>query len=219
MKLNVLLITGGHGFEREPFFAMWQSLAGVTYREVEYPEAEVYFTPERAAEFDAFVYYDFGQTMSERAQRDFSALLQRGKGMVFLHHALLGHANWPEYVRIVGGAWIDKERVIDGRAYAPSQYSPNQNVAVQIAAPEHPVTAGVKNFELVEETYKNLYIAPDVTPLLTTKNPTSESVLGWVRQHARSRIVYLQPGHGATAFNDSNYRQLLRQAIEWAAGN
>ena len=216
MKFNVLLITGGHGYDRDAFQAMWKALSDVSLHEVQYPAAEAYFKTDAAAKFDAFVFYDFAQTMSAEARADFLRLLERGKGLVFLHHSICGHYEWPEYERIVGGAWINTERTIDGRVYAPSQYAPNQQVAVHLCP--HPVTQGLQDFEMVEETYKSLYIAPGLTPLLTTENPTSEPLLGWAHQYEKSRIVYLQPGHGATAFNDSNYRRLVLQAIQWTSG-
>ena len=217
MGCNVLLIMGGHGYDRDAFSAMWKALDDVSIREVQYPAAESFFKRDAAAEFDAFVFYDFAQTMSAAAHADFLSLLQNGKGLVFLHHSICGHYEWPEYERIVGGAWINTERTIHGRVYAPSQYAPNQNVAVHLCP--HPVTEGLQDFEMVEETYKSLYTAPGLTPLLTTEHPSSDPLLGWAHQYAQSRIVFLQPGHGASAFNDPNYRRLVRQAIQWTSGS
>lgn len=214
---RVLLITGGHDFDRDAFFAMWKACDDIAFQNVEYPHAETFFTPEKSAAFDAFVFYDFGRTMSAAAKTDFLRLLKQGKGLVFLHHALLGHEDWPEYPRITGGAWIDRERTIDGRLYAPSQYAPNQTIDVHIADVAHPITAGLQNFTLIDETYSGLYINPAVKPLLTTAHPKSERLLGWTQSYDQSRVVYLQPGHGASAFDNPNYRTLLRQAIHWVS--
>ena len=219
MNLNVLLITGGHDFDRDAFFAMWRELDGVTFQNVQYPEAESFFTTDRAKQFDAFVFYDFAQTMSAGAKNDLLQLLKQGKGLVFLHHSIHGHEDWPEYPRIVGGAWVAGKRTIDGRVFAPSQYFPNQHITVQIAREPHPVTQGLQDFEMVEETYKSVYVNPGATPLLTTTHPNSEHVIGWAHRYEQSRVVGLQPGHGATAFNDPNYRRLVRQAIQWVSGN
>ena len=37
------------------------------------------------------------------------------------------------------------------------------------------------------------------------------------RTEGKSRMVYLQLGHGPEAFNDVNYRKLLAQSIRWTA--
>ena len=215
MTLNVLLLTGGHGYDHNAFNAMWKALDGVSVREVQYPAAEAFFKPDAAAEFDAFVFYDFAQTMSADARADFLRLLQRGKGMVFLHHALCGHDDWPVYKEIVGGAWFNAAQTVEGRVYGPAQYTLDQTVAVKVCP--HAVTQGLQDFEMIEETYKSLYVAPGLTPLLTTTHPKSDPLLGWAHQYEQSRIVFLQPGHGASVFNDSNYRRLVLQAIQWAS--
>lgn len=218
MNVRVLLITGGHPYEREPFEMLWKSFPYVTLQEAQYPDAEAWFTPQRAGEIDVFAFYDFGQRMSATAQRNFVELTRRGKGFVFLHHALLGHADWPEYIRIVGGAWIDTPREIDGKTYPPSQYACDQQVSVAIAG-EHAITRGQQDFMLHDETYQQLYIAQDNTPLLTTTHPRSDRMLAWTRRYERARVVYLQPGHGPTTYCDPNFRRILGRALQWAAGS
>jgi type 1 glutamine amidotransferase len=56
-----------------------------------------------------------------------------------------------------------------------------------------------------------------VTPLITTTHPKSGKPLGWTRTQGKSRVVFLQLGHGKEAFNDGNYRKLLAQSIRWTA--
>jgi hypothetical protein len=61
-------------------------------------------------------------------------------------------------------------------------------------------------------------VLPDSHVLLKTDHPTSTPALAWTRTQAKSRIVTIQMGHDAHAFNDANYRRLLTQAIAWTAG-
>jgi hypothetical protein len=53
--------------------------------------------------------------------------------------------------------------------------------------------------------------------LITTTHPKSGKPLGWFRTEGKSRVAYIQPGHGPEAFSNGNYRQLLAQSIRWAA--
>ena len=57
----------------------------------------------------------------------------------------------------------------------------------------------------------------DIVPLITTAHPKSGKPLGWTRQEGKSRIVYLQLGHGPAAYGNSNYRKLVGQAIDYVA--
>ncbi len=81
----------------------------------------------------------------------------------------------------------------------------------------HPITAGLKAFSIHDEIYWGHRVGKDVTPLLTTTHPKSGKPLGWCHEYGKSRVVTLQLGHGAEAFNNENYRTLVAQSIAWTA--
>lgn len=97
---NVLLITKGHPFKKEPFFAVFDANPAIRWTHVEQPAAQLFFTPEHAAPYDAFVLDDMpgiafrasqpplSPEPTEQFKRGVAALLQRGHGFVFLHHAI-----------------------------------------------------------------------------------------------------------------------------------
>lgn len=106
--IETLLITGGHAFERDPFFQMIGALCEpapgtkINWTHVEHPAAEALLHSVGAGRFDVIVWYDMpGVTFTNAsppfAQVDptaaykaaFMALLDAGKPMVFLHHAIL----------------------------------------------------------------------------------------------------------------------------------
>ncbi len=87
-----------------------------------------------------------------------------------------------------------------------------------IPAGPHPVIAGIAPFHIQDETYKRMWISPQVRPLLTTDNPTSDTTLAWLGPSPASRVVAIQLGHGPTAFGNPSYRTLVHNAILWAAG-
>lgn len=54
-----------------------------------------------------------------------------------------------------------------------------------------------------------------MTPLLTTDEPSSTPVIGWVKKFGKAKIVVLQGGHDAPTFENPHFRKLLKQAIVW----
>lgn len=82
----------------------------------------------------------------------------------------------------------------------------------------HPITAGINNFTIHDETYCNYYTAPDVTLLLTTDNPRNEPPVAWAKQYGKSRVFYIMFGHGPSAWENPTYRRILANAVRWAAG-
>jgi hypothetical protein len=217
-KIRVLVVTGGHGFEREPFFAMFKSDEGIAHQSVEHPKAHDFFKSEATSQFDVVVLYDMWQDIADEAKANFVNLLKQGKGVVALHHALGGYPEWDEYVNIIGGKFRLTKSVENGVEKPPSGFKHGVKFTVHVADANHPVTKGLKDFEIVDETYNHFDVSPQVKPLLTTDEPTSQKTIGWAHTYGKSRIVYVQLGHNHTAYENPNYRRLVAQAIRWVKG-
>ena len=82
---------------------------------------------------------------------------------------------------------------------------------------DHPITAGLADFALRDESYHGLWIDPEATVLLTTDCATSDKPLAWCKTYAKAKTVCIQLGHGPAIFTDANYRRLVAQAIRWTA--
>lgn len=216
-KIRVLVVTGGHGFEKPQFFQMFKDNPDITYEAVEHPNAHAKWRPEAAKSYDVIALYDMWQPVTDEAKADLLALLQAGKGLVVLHHAIASYQDWPEYANIIGAKYYLAKTVVDGVEKPRSAYKHDVDFKVGIAPGGHPVTAGLKDFEIHDETYKWFDVATSVTPLLTTTEPESGPVIGWAKTYAASRVVYLQLGHDHFAYENPAYRRLLRQAIRWTA--
>jgi len=68
-----------------------------------------------------------------------------------------------------------------------------------------------------DEIYWGFRVGADVKPLITTTHPRSGKPLMWTRTEGKSRLVYLQLGHGPSAFKDENFRELVARSIRWVA--
>ena len=215
-KIRVLVITGGHEFEHDPFLKLFSDNPDITFQAVEHPNAHALLKPEAAKAYDVLVTYDMHQEITDEAKADFLARLKEGKGLVVLHHAIASYQRWPEYSKIIGAHYYLEKTTVGGVEKARSTYQHDLNFKIHVADPSHPVTRGVKDFEIHDETYNLFDVAKDVHPLLTTDEPQSNKVIGWAKTYGPARVVYLQSGHDHFAYENSNYQQILRQAIRWA---
>ena len=212
-KTNILIITGGHDFENGPFFNMFKNMPDISYTNMAQPEAnEIYGSPE-IKKYDVLVFYDMVQEISDTQKQALTALLKKGKGMVFLHHSLASYQTWEEFENIIGGRYILKLETTPDSLL--SDYKHDVNVRINIKNTKHSVTKGIKSFDIYDEVYSHYKVEPDVQILLTTDHPESDKIIGWAHQYKNSKIVYIQPGHGHQAFENDNYRQLVYQAITW----
>lgn len=216
-KIRVLVVTGGHDFEREPFFKLFKDNPDITYQAVEHPNAQALFSTESARNWDVLVLYDMHQPISEQTKTDFKARLKDGKGLVVLHHAIANYQDWAEYAKIIGAKYYLEPTTVDGVKKERSLWQHNVEIPVKIADTSHPVTAGLKDFTIHDETYKLFDVFGDVQPLLRTEHPLSNELIGWARNQENARVVYLQLGHDHFAYENPNYIRLLRQAIQWTA--
>jgi len=258
---NTLVVTKGHPFEREPFFAMLErvfaahSLGELTH--VEHPAASAVFAPETLANFDSVVFYDMpGIAFSAESgvepvyaepRKDFKKNLQlateRGVGFLFLHHAIAGWPAWEGYAELIGGRFCYTPQVLRGEQVSDSGYRHKVGHIVEVVA-EHPVTQGVDTqFSMVDELYLSQVFEDSVQPLLRSSHsftqegfysaakavvdgemfsnagwshPPGSNLVGWTREQNASRIVYLQGGDDAKAWDNRNYQKLLGNAIRWA---
>jgi len=215
--LHVLVTYGGHGFQQKEFFAMWDALPGVTYTKAEMPKEADLLKPGLENSYDVIVMYDMAKGFTPEQRKAFVALLDTGIGLVSTHHNLGAHPDWPEFAKIIGGRYVFTPTTIDGKKHAKSTYSEGEEISVTVADKEHPVTKGLADFKIHDETYGNIYVAPDSHVLLTTAHPKCARDIAWTRQYGKSRVCYLIFGHDSKAWADPAYKNLLMRAIRWAA--
>ena len=215
--IRALIVTGGHDFEREPFFDLFRSLPGLSFKEAVHSNAHKLFKPDAAKEFDVLVLYDMWQTITEEAKADLVNLVKQGKPVVALHHCLAGYNDWPEYARMIGGRYRLNKETVNGKERQGSVYLHGMSSTIKIADSRHPITRGLKDFPIVDETYGDFDVDPGVKPLLTNDHPTSSKTVAWCHTYGKSRVVYIQLGHGPEAFENPSYHRLVGQAIRWVS--
>ena len=203
--IRVALVTGGHDHPLS-FYSIFET--STLYVTVEpHPRAFDYDMRKR---FDVIVLYDMIKTGLDPVKRaNLRAFAESGKGLVVVHHALCSHGDWPWwYEELTGARWLEPG----------STYKEDLDLDIQAVVKNHPVLAGIPPFQIRDETYGKLWFSPGVQVLAKTTHPTSDGPVVWVGPWTKSRVITVQLGHGSEAHHNPNYRQLLRNAIDWAAG-
>ena len=209
--LQVLLITGGHDFDRNAFFQLLNDLQGMTFTEVKHPQANDYFLGNKTDAFDVILFYDMVQDISQAQREGFEKLVEKGIGLVFLHHSIVSYPDWDYYKNAVGGRYHAK-------GPKASNYTHEVDFNAELISQSHPVLQGLEDFEVFDEIYGNVEISESVNPLLKTDHPDSMPYLAWSQElNSGTRSVYIQPGHGPEVFSLTPFQQLLKQALTWVA--
>ena len=216
-KIKTLIITGGHGFEKEPFFKVFNDNTEITFTAATQGKSSEAYDREDLFSYDIVILYDMVQTITDTQKARFMKLFDKGTGLLVFHHALCSYPDWPGYEKIIGGRYLMKEQQEGDAIWPKSDYQHDVDFNVQVVTKEHPVTSGLKDFKIHDEIYKRFRVRPEVTALLTTDHPESGKPLSWAKTQGKSRLIYLQLGHDHTAYQDPNYLEIVRRSIRWVA--
>jgi uncharacterized protein len=217
-KIRLLIMSGSHRYQTNQFLQLFKDNPEVTFESVSHPHALVKLRSESARNFDVLVMYDYAREITPAEQADFLNFLKAGKGLLILHHAIAAYPHWAEYERILGGRYyMQKSTIVNGVEKPRSRAREGEHIPVHIADSSHPVTHGLEDFEIADETYFGYDVASDSHVLLTTTHTNNAPTLAWCRTCEAARVVYLQLGHDHLAYENPYYRQLVAQAIRWVA--
>jgi len=210
-KLNLMVVAGGHNFDTLEFVEMFRDFSNFTFDTVMQPRANRMIAEGKADLYDVLVFYDMWPDLDSAEKAGYYRLLDRGKGMVFLHHSIVSYQDWDEFQNIIGGKYWKPAPGLDSTRF--SGYAHDLDLDIQVVRSDHPVTRGVKNFSIRDEGYSNISTKSDAMLVLRTEHPECSENIGWVNTYGNSMIVYLMLGHDKNAYQNEQYRTLLKNAI------
>jgi len=203
-KMKIAIVTGEHSFEEAEFDAVFQSMDGIEFvREDLSKFAE---DPNRS-QYEAVVFYNFHrQNPDPEAAEAILGLADKGQGLVILHHAILAFPKWREFSDICG---------IADRRFG---FHMDQNIRVHVADTSHPITAGLADWDMIDETYTMKDAGEGSHVLLTVDHPKSMKTIAWVHTYRSSRVFCFESGHDSKTYSVQQFRDVLARGIRWAAG-
>ncbi len=132
------------------------------------------------------------------------------QGIVLMHHALLCFKHWDLYTDVCGVSVRLEDDLFT--------YHQNTTVKVHVEDGGHPVTKGLADYVLVDETYT---IGEPDQPgnhlLLSCECPIGMKNIGWTRQYKSSRVAVTASGHDNQVYGDANFRTLIHNALRWTS--
>jgi type 1 glutamine amidotransferase len=211
-QVDMLVVTGGHAYDTSEFIQMFESLPGISFEMALKPDAWKMLKAGR--EFDVIAFYDMWmEAITDEEKEIFLNEFEKGTGMVFMHHSLASHPQWPEYMQLIGGKYHHQDFTSD--TSRRSDFKHDIVLQVRVVNKSHPVTEGMEDFEIHDEGYSNTTQLRGVQNLLETSHPDCDRYIGWTHQVNNSKVVYLMGGHDRHAYEHPSFRKLVSNAIHY----
>ncbi|WP_369193974.1 ThuA domain-containing protein [Streptomyces djakartensis] len=188
---------------------------------------EVYADAARMAGTDLVVQCVTMSQITSAQVEGLSSAVAAGTGLTGWHGGIVDSFRASaEYLHLVGGQFAAHpgKEPCARRGEAADNFLPH-TVRVTEAGREHPVTAGIEDFELETEQYWVLHDGL-IEVLATTTHParpwqpwpgpvTSPAV--WTRRWGTGRIVVTTPGHDVDVLENRQVRTIVERGMLWAA--
>jgi type 1 glutamine amidotransferase len=211
-KATVAVVTGSHPFDVPNFHTLFRALDGVDAYVQHMNDFAT--SPEAVRDsYDAVCFYhmimptpvdgdDWSAGVPAGAQQ---RLGQTGQGIVVLHHAILAYPEWDTWTEMTGLA----DRAFD--------FHPDQQLHMDNANSDHPITQGLSGWDMGDETYTMAEPVGDNDMLVTTEHEKCMHSIAWTRQFNNANVFCFQSGHDNVTWADANFREVLRRGILWSA--
>ena len=166
------------------------------------------------ADNDVYLLYTAGGQFATEQQQALCDLVRSGRGLVGVHGANImqwrGDGLDPAYrpyFELLGNRYL---------SHGPGHHEGRHTIEI---VADHPVTAGLSDFELFDEYYEFELADDEVTVLARRHRADGVAIpVLYAREVGAGRVVYLALGHDMRSWGEPPVRALVRQALLWAAG-
>ena len=165
--------------------------------------------PDLAKKYDVIVAYNQSNwiTISDEQMKAYLGFVRNGGGWVGIHSASETFQSNPEYVKMVGGSFVEHE--------------PYRTMHVLRIEGEHPTLDGIENFDIPDEFYFHDKVdLEDKHVLMVCQSPDDKLVrpIAWTKMYGKGRVFFTALGHSVESCSHPALQRNVTQAIAWAAG-
>jgi uncharacterized protein len=180
MMRRILVVTGGHRVALDDFLGAVADICterGWVWAHATQPTAQRWLTDELAGEWDAILLHDIPGLRLKRGEEpvvvgpdpqtaaDVVNLLDAGQGLVVLHHAISAWPGWEGWAEVTGARFLYRPGRLRGVDLPSSGYRVGR-YTVRVTDADHPVAAGLSDFEVDDELYFAPFLTDRMTPFL-----------------------------------------------------
>lgn len=211
--LSVLVLSGQNNHDWKtttPALAKMLEQAGFRVTVTEHPEQ---LTLAGLRSYRAVLSDYNGKRWGQVAEQALLQYVREGGGFVVIHAANNAFADWPEYDRLIGGAWR-----------AGAGHGERHPYLVRVVNFRHPITRGMPDFLGAEdELYHRMTMQPEAVVLATAYSSKEKGGTGrdepmaWVVYYGKGRMFQTDLGHDTTAMSSAGFIALVQRGTEWAA--
>jgi type 1 glutamine amidotransferase len=154
--------------------------------------------------YDVVLFYGSGRNFTDPAQEKALDQFVRGGGGMAGVHATDAFKKSDVYWFLMGGRFTRH-----GGGKFP----------VLIVDKQHPITQGMEDFEISDETYQNaMHEKAKVYSLVRMDRGKEQQSMGWVQEVDQGRVFSTTLGHGKAAWDNPALQRLVVRGLYWAAG-
>jgi len=162
--------------------------------------------------YDVIVFTIFSTKLKElpgQAQENLLNYVKEGKGFFVQHLASASFPKWEEFGKLCGRKWI----------MGTSGHGPRAVFKANIVDKQHPITAGLSDFDVDDELYAKLQGNEKIQVLVTADSDWSKATepLVFVQNYGQGRVVHNAFGHDRKALMTPNVQKIIARGTEWAA--
>lgn len=136
-------------------------------------------------------------------------LVRSGKALIVVHASNNAFPSWKEFDKMVGLVWREG-----------AGHDKFGKFTVKIIDEDHPITKGIRNFEIQDELYHSLTKASDFRVLATSfsKGKQADYPMLLVKTYGRGRIFHTLLGHNVITMENEGFQKTLLSGTKWAVG-
>ena len=162
--------------------------------------------------YDVIVFTIFSRSVKMlpgQAHENLLNFVKGGKGFFVQHLASASFSEWDQFGKLCGRKWV----------MGTSGHGPRSVFKVNIAEKQHPITAGLSDFETDDELYAKLQGTGDIHVLVQADSDWSKKTepLVFTLNYGKGRTVHNAFGHDRKALMTPNVQKIIARGVEWAA--
>ena len=160
------------------------------------------YRAENIRKYDAVLSYTTGGDLTKEQETGLVQFVENGGAFVGIHSATDSFHNSDAYWKLLGGSFTGHG---------------NEAFKVHITGKSHPVVKGVEDFEMKDETYHHKF-HPDSKLIVLARRDIDGEPAAWVQYCGKGRVFVTGQGHGAPAWNNPSFQEMIYRSLLWSIG-